>query len=104
MATRREFFVGMAGAVAAAAAFAAREARAQQQPTNFVPMNEGAYRPVYKAPKENAMNIAWRRRSSVSPPTESLMTSNLPVSTTSRYSMIELKTTHAIGNRPYAAP
>ena len=54
MATRREFFVGMAGAVAAAAAFAAREARAQQQPTNFVPMNEGAYRPVYKAPKENA--------------------------------------------------
>jgi cytochrome c-type biogenesis protein CcmH len=54
MTTRREFFVGAAGAVAAAAALIAREARAQQQPTNFVPMNEGAYRPVLKEPKASA--------------------------------------------------
>jgi cytochrome c-type biogenesis protein CcmH len=54
MTTRREFFVGATGAVAAAAALIAREARAQQQPTNFVPMNEGAYRPVLKEPKPNA--------------------------------------------------
>ena len=56
------------------------------------------------APKEKAMNIACRRRSSVSVPTESLMISNLPVSTARRYSMIELKTTQAMGNSPYAAP
>ena len=52
------------------------------------------------APKENAMKSACSRRSSVSAPTESLMISNLPVSTASRYSMIELKTIHAIGKRP----
>jgi hypothetical protein len=46
------------------------------------------------------MNIACSRRSSVRLPTESLMISNLPVSTASRYSMIELKTTQAIGKRP----
>jgi cytochrome c-type biogenesis protein CcmH len=54
MATRREFLVGVTGGVAAAAALIAREARAQQQPTNFVPMDQGAYRPVYKQPKPNA--------------------------------------------------
>lgn len=54
MATRREFLVGVAGAAATIAALAAREARAQQQPTNFVPMDQGAYRPVYKQPKPNA--------------------------------------------------
>ena len=52
------------------------------------------------APNENAMNIACRRRSSVRLPTESLMISNLPVSTARRYSMIELNTTHAIGKSP----
>jgi len=51
--TRREFFVGAGGAFAAAAALAVREAHAQQA-SNFVPMNEGAYRPVYKEPKPNA--------------------------------------------------
>ncbi len=50
------------------------------------------------------MKSAWSRRSSVRLATESLMISNLPASTTRRYSMIELKTTHAIGNSPYAAP
>ncbi len=53
-----------------------------------------------KAPNEKAMNIACRRRSSVRPPTESLMISNLPVSTASRYSMIEANTIQAIGNMP----
>ena len=52
------------------------------------------------APNENAMNIACSRRSSVRLPTESLMISNLPVSTASRYSMIDAKTIHAIGKRP----
>jgi hypothetical protein len=56
------------------------------------------------APNEKAMNIACRRRSFVSPPTESLMISNLPVSTASRYNMIELNTIHAIGKIPNAAP
>ena len=32
------------------------------------------------------------------------MISNFPVSTARRYSMIELKTIHAIGNMPNAAP
>ena len=32
------------------------------------------------------------------------MISNLPVSTASRYSMIDAKTTHAMGNMPKAAP
>ena len=36
------------------------------------------------APNEKAMNIACRRRSSVRLPTESLMISNLPVSTARR--------------------
>ena len=40
--------------------------------------------PSMNAPNENAMNIACSRRSSVRLPTESLMTSNLPVSTASR--------------------
>ena len=56
------------------------------------------------APNEKAMNIACSRRSSVRLPTESLMISNLPVSTARRYSMIEVKTIHAIGKSPYAAP
>ena len=56
------------------------------------------------APNEKAMNIACSRRSSVSVPTESLMISNFPVSTASRYSMIEVKTIQAIGKMPYAAP
>ena len=60
--------------------------------------------PSMKAPKEKAMNIACRRRSFDSPPTESLMTSNLPVSTARRYSMMAAKTIHAIGNMPNAAP
>jgi cytochrome c-type biogenesis protein CcmH len=55
MATRREFLAGASGAVAAAAALVAREARAQQQPTNFVPMDEGAHRPVIKPPKAGAV-------------------------------------------------
>ena len=40
--------------------------------------------PSMNAPNEKAMNIACSRRSLVSPPTESLMISNLPVSTASR--------------------
>jgi hypothetical protein len=40
--------------------------------------------PSMKAPNENAMNIACSRRSSVRLPTESLITSNLPVSTARR--------------------
>jgi hypothetical protein len=52
------------------------------------------------APKENAMKSAWSRRSSVRLATESLMISNLPASTTSRYNMIEANTTHAIGKSP----
>jgi hypothetical protein len=56
--------------------------------------------PSMNAPNEKAMNIACSRRSSVRPPTESLMISNFPVSTASRYSMIEAKTIHAIGKRP----
>ena len=56
------------------------------------------------APNENAMNSACSRRSLVSPPTESLMIANLPVSTARRYSMIDAKTIHAIGKSPYAAP
>ena len=56
------------------------------------------------APNEKAMNIACSRRSCVSPPIELLMISNFPVSTASRYNMIELNTIHAIGNRPNAAP
>ena len=57
-----------------------------------------------KAPNEKAMNIACSRRSSVRPPTESLMISNLPVSTASRYSMIDANTIQAIGKMPKAAP
>ena len=56
------------------------------------------------APNEKAMNIACSRRSSVSPPIESLMISNLPVSTARRYSMIDVNTIHAIGKMPNAAP
>ena len=56
------------------------------------------------APNEKAMNIACSRRSLVRPPTESLMISNLPVSTASRYSMIELNTIQAMGKIPNAAP
>ncbi len=56
------------------------------------------------APNEKAMKIACSRRSSVRLPTESLMISNLPVSTARRYSMIEANTIHAMGNMPYAAP
>lgn len=61
---RREFVVGAAGAVAslvsiaalpAISALSARVLVAQQQPqTNFVPMDESAYRPVYKVPKPGA--------------------------------------------------
>ncbi len=60
--------------------------------------------PSMNAPKEKAINSACNRRSLVRPPTESLMISNFPVSTARRYSMIELKTIHAIGKRPNAAP
>ena len=56
------------------------------------------------APNEKAMKIAWSRRSLVRLPTESLMISNFPVSTASRYSRIELKTIQAIGKMPKAAP
>ncbi len=56
--------------------------------------------PSMNAPNENAMNIACRRRSSVRLPTESLMISNLPVSTARRYSMIDAKTIQAIGKMP----
>ena len=40
--------------------------------------------PSMNAPNENAMNSACSRRSLVRPPTESLMISNLPVSTARR--------------------
>ena len=60
--------------------------------------------PSMKAPNEKAMNSACSRRSFVNPPTESLMISNFPVSTTIRYSRIELNTTHAIGKIPNAMP
>ena len=60
--------------------------------------------PSMNAPKENAMNIACSRRSFERPPTESLMTSNFPVSTASRYSMIAAKTIHEMGKMPNAAP
>ena len=56
--------------------------------------------PSMNAPNEKAMNIACRRRSSVRLPTESLMISNLPVSTARRYSMIDAKTIQAIGKMP----
>ena len=54
------------------------------------------------APDENAMNSACSRRSFVSPPIESLIIANWPVSTASRHSMIDANTTHAIGKSPYA--
>ena len=41
--------------------------------------------------------VACSRRSLVSPPTDSLMISNLPVSTASRYNRIEVNTIQAIG-------
>lgn len=52
---RREFLVGAVGAAASLAALSARGLFAQQQPqSNFVPMDESQYRPVYKAAKPNA--------------------------------------------------
>ncbi len=42
--------------------------------------------PSMNAPKANAISMACRRRSAVSPPIESLMISKLPVSSVSRYS------------------
>ena len=42
--------------------------------------------PSTNAPNANAISIACRRRSFVSPPIESLMTSKLPVSSVTRYS------------------
>ena len=60
--------------------------------------------PSMNAPNENAMNIACSRRSFVNPPTESLMISNLPVSTARRYRRIDVNTIQAIGNSPNAAP
>ena len=40
--------------------------------------------PSMNAPNANAIRSAWRRRSAVRPPIESLMTSKLPVSSVSR--------------------
>ena len=49
---RREFFVGAAGV---AAALAARQLSGQQAPqTNFVPMDQSAYRPTMRPPKPDA--------------------------------------------------
>jgi hypothetical protein len=44
--------------------------------------------PSMKAPNANAMRSAWRRRSDVRLPTESLRISNAPVSRVIRYSRI----------------
>ena len=60
--------------------------------------------PSTNAPNENAINSACSRRSLVSPATQSLMISNLPVSTDSLYRKIDAKTIQAIGNMPKAAP
>lgn len=55
---RREFLIGAAGAASSLAALYALSVRAliaQQQPqSNFVPMDESAYRPVYKPAKPGA--------------------------------------------------
>lgn len=55
---RRDFLldaISTAGALCAVATLPARALTAQQQPqSNFVPMDESAYRPVYKQPKPNA--------------------------------------------------
>lgn len=47
---RREFLIGAAGAIAALSA----PALAAQQQSNFVPMDESAYRPVFKPAKPGA--------------------------------------------------
>lgn len=52
-ATRREFFVGAAGAVATLAALGARSLGGQQS-TNFLPMDQGSFRPTLRPPKPDA--------------------------------------------------
>lgn len=52
MSTRREFVIVALGGAVTAASVLARDARAQQG--TFTPMNEGAYRPVYRQAKPNA--------------------------------------------------
>ena len=96
------------GAVLASRQMPAAKNGSKPRPASIAPDTAtGAPKPAapsMKAPNEKAMNIACRRRSLVRPPTESLMISNLPVSTARRYSMIDVKTIQAIGKRPVAAP
>ena len=51
---RREFFVGALGAAAAVVALGARGLGGQQQSTNFVPMDQGSFRPTIRPPKPDA--------------------------------------------------
>ena len=60
--------------------------------------------PSMNAPKAKAITSACRYFSLVRCPMESLMISNCPVSTASRYSSIAVKTIQPMGNSPYAAP
>ncbi len=60
--------------------------------------------PSIKAPNAKPISTACRRRSSLSDPIESLMISNLPVSTVTRYKISEAMTIQPMGNSPNAAP
>jgi len=56
------------------------------------------------APKAKAISSAWIRLSEVTEPIDSLMTSNLPVTTEISYSTNAQKTIQEIGNSPKHAP
>ena len=60
--------------------------------------------PSMKAPNANPIKTACSRRSSLSEPIESLMISNLPVSTVTRYKISDAITIQPMGNIPNAAP
>jgi hypothetical protein len=60
--------------------------------------------PSMNAPSAKAISMACSRRSVVMPPIESLIISNCPVSTVSRYRTTAQNTIQPIGNQPKAAP
>ena len=60
--------------------------------------------PSTKAPKQNATNRTWMRRSDAIPAIESLTNSNWPVSTVRSYTNMAVSTIQPIGNNPNSAP
>ena len=60
--------------------------------------------PSRKAPKQNAINRTWMRRSDAIPAIESLTSSNWPVLTVRSYTNIAVSTIQPIGNNPNSAP